>query len=69
MITANDLRSLATYLVDRHGPVAVDYANQAVYELETQGEAVRADAWKALRSVVEDMVEGRLGLDQTITLQ
>ena len=69
MITADDLRSLANYLVDRHGPIAVDYADQAVYELEAQGEAMRADAWKALRSVVEDMVEGRMTGEGAITLQ
>lgn len=69
MITAEDLRSLANYLVDRHGPIAVDYADQAVYQLEAQGEAMRADAWKALRSVVEDMVEGRMIGAETITLQ
>lgn len=69
MITADDLRSLANYLVDRHGPIAVDYADQAVYQLEAQGEVMRADAWKALRSVVEDMVEGRMTGEQVITLQ
>lgn len=69
MITADDLRSLANYLVDRHGPVAVDYADQAVFELEAQGEVIRADAWKALKSVVEDMVEGRMTGQDVITLQ
>ena len=69
MITADDLRSLANYLVDRHGDIAVDYADQAVFELEAQGEVIRADAWKALKSVVEDMVEGRMTGQETITLQ
>ncbi len=69
MITAEDLRSLATYLVDRHGHIAVDYANRAVFELEAQGEEYRADAWKALRSVVVDMVEGRITNDSPITIQ
>ena len=69
MITANDLRSLATYMVERHGLVAIQYADQAVGELEAQGEADRADAWKALRSVVQDMVEGRLSQSEAITLQ
>lgn len=69
MITADDLRSLANYLVDRHGPIAVDYADQAVFELEAQGEVIRADAWKALKSVVEDMVEGRMTGQEVITLQ
>lgn len=69
MITAEDLRSLANYLVDRHGPVAVDYAEQAVLELEAIGESNRADAWKALQSVVVDLVEGRMSPDRPIMLQ
>ena len=68
MITAGDLHNLANYLIDRHGPVALDYADQAVDELEALGEGNRAEAWKALRSVVEDLVEGRLLGDQPITL-
>jgi hypothetical protein len=68
MITAEDLRCLANFLVDRHGEIAVDYAQQAVHELEAQGEDNRADAWKALRSVVEDMVEGRLDQDRAIVI-
>ena len=69
MITAEDLRSLANYLIDRHGDVAIDYADRAVFEVEAHGEGGRADAWKALRSVVVDMVEGRMGVDHPITLQ
>ena len=68
MITAGDLHNLANFLVDRHGAIAVDYASQAVDELESLGESVRADAWKVLRSLVEDLVEGRLEADQFITL-
>lgn len=68
MITPNDLHNLATYLVDRHGPTALTYASHAVEELETQGELMRADAWKALRSVVEDLVEGRISAGQRLTV-
>ena len=69
MISAEDLRSLATYLVDRHGDVAISYADQAVFELEAQGEEYRADCWKALRSVVVDVLAGRLDIAEPFTLQ
>jgi hypothetical protein len=69
MITAQDLHSLAVYLVDRHGEIALDYADQAVDELEAQGEDYRADAWRVLKSVVLDMIEGRLSQEENITLQ
>ena len=60
MITPKDLHTLATRLVDRHGAVAISYADQAVSELEAIGEVERADAWRALRSVVIDVLAGRL---------
>ena len=59
MITPKDLHTLATRLVNRHGSVAVSYADQAVNELEAIGEHERADAWRALRSVVLDVLAGR----------
>ena len=68
MITAQDLKCLATYLVENHGTVAVDYADRAVGELEAKGEWGRADAWKALRSVVVDLVDGRLDAEAAIVL-
>jgi hypothetical protein len=60
MITPKDLHTLARRLINRHGPIAVTYADQAVSELEASGEQERADAWRALRSVVIDVLEGRL---------
>ena len=60
MITPKDLHTLAKRLVSRHGAVALSYADQAVSELEATGEQERADAWRALRSVVIDVLAGRL---------
>ncbi len=68
MITAQDLQCLASYLVAHHGPIALDYADRAVDELEAQGETRRADSWKALRSMVGDMINGRLKEDEPIVL-
>ena len=59
MITDHEINLLAAYMVDTHGRKALSYADTAVCELEEIGEKMRADAWRALRVVVEDMVEGR----------
>lgn len=59
-ITPDDLRCIALTLVDRHGARALGYADQAVAEMEAKGEAYRADAWRALRSEVEDALSGRI---------
>lgn len=60
MITPKDFDTLARRLVDRHGDIALNYAEQAVCELEAIGEFERADAWRALRSFVLDVLEHRL---------
>lgn len=59
MMTENELNMLAAYMVDTHGCKAIQYAEIAVSELEEIGELLRADAWRSLRGVVLDMVEGR----------
>lgn len=59
-ITARDLTDIAFLLVDRHGPDAAFYATRAVQEMEDQGDEPRADAWRALRSFIEDAIEGRI---------
>lgn len=67
-ITPSDMRSLAFLLVDRHGAKALGYADLAVGEMEDLGDERRADAWKALKSVVEDALAGRLERDGDIVL-
>ncbi|ABS63283.1 conserved hypothetical protein [Parvibaculum lavamentivorans DS-1] len=59
MITDHEINLLAAYMVDTHGRKALYYADTAVTELEQIGENMRADAWRTLRCVVLDMVEGR----------
>lgn len=59
MMTEHELNLLAAYMVDTHGRKAIQYADTAVSELELIGEELRADAWRSLRGVVLDMVEGR----------
>lgn len=69
MLTAHDFQSLAAWMVDKHGAVALSYAERAVNELEGQGEESRADAWRCLRSMVVDMLAGRLSRRARITIQ
>ena len=59
MITDHELNMLAAYMFNTHGEEALIYADKAVRELEEIGEIMRADAWRMLRVVVLDMVEGR----------
>ena len=63
MITHRDFHTLATRLVNRHGDVALSYADRAVDELVAIGEHERADAWRALRSFVIDILKGRMGTE------
>lgn len=67
-ITPEDFRSIAFVLVDRHGARALGYADQAVGEMEALGDDARAGAWRALKSVVEDALAGRLQRDGAIRL-
>lgn len=59
-ITAEDLTQIAHLLVDRHGAQASIYATQAVEEMEDLGDEPRAEAWRALRAVIDDAIEGWL---------
>jgi hypothetical protein len=67
-INAHDIRVIALTLVDRHGSQALGYADQAVCELETKGEASSANAWRVLRWEIEDALEGRFERDRAIVL-
>lgn len=67
-ITPQDIRMIAFTLVERHGAQALGYADQAVWEMEDQGEAECADAWRALRSEIEDALSGRIVRCQPVRL-
>lgn len=59
-ITPADIRQIAFTLVDRHGAKALGYACEAIAEMEDQGEAESAAAWRALKSEIEDALTGRI---------
>lgn len=68
MLTAQDYKALASHLVERHGMIALTYADRAVKELEAQGETMRADAWRLLRGFVADILVGRLRSKEPLTI-
>jgi hypothetical protein len=67
-ITPDDLRFMAFSMVDRHGDNAVLLAGQAVDEMRALGDERRTDAWLALRSVIEDALEGRIEREQPLSM-
>ena len=60
-LPVDSLARIAWALADTHGDSALDVADRTIIDLEGEGEAVVADAWRGLRSVLEDVLEGRLG--------
>jgi hypothetical protein len=67
-ISPNDLRMMAFTMVDRHGEQATVLATQAVEEMRALGDMPRTDAWMALRSVIEDALDGRINRDQNLSI-
>jgi hypothetical protein len=67
-ITPEDIRIIAFTLVDRHGAQALGYADQAVIELDDKGETESANAWRALRSEIQDALNGRILRETPIAL-
>ncbi|MAK64039.1 hypothetical protein [Maricaulis alexandrii] len=67
-ITVEDIRQIAWTMVDLHGAQAIGYADEAVTDLDSQGQPESADAWRALRAVMEDALAGRLEREGSITV-
>lgn len=67
-ITVEDIRQIAWTMVDLHGAQAIGYADEAVIDLDKQGLPEGANAWRALRSVMEDALAGRMTRDGDITV-
>ena len=60
-LPVDSLAKLAWALADTHGPAALDVADRTIRELDGEGAPVVADAWRGLKSVLEDVLRGRLG--------
>jgi hypothetical protein len=63
LIPVDSLTRIAWALADAHGDEALGVADRTIRELESKGSPVVADAWRGLRSVLEDVLGGRLGRD------
>ncbi|WP_440958954.1 hypothetical protein ACFELO_02265 [Oceanicaulis sp. LC35] len=68
-ITPLDIRAIAFTLVDRHGDMALNYADMAVTELEQKGEDESANAWRVLRWEIQDALAGVIERESPIQMQ
>lgn len=57
------LARIAWALVDTHGGASLDVADRTIEGLVADGEDVVAEAWRCVRSMLEDALSGRLGRD------
>jgi hypothetical protein len=60
-LPVDSLTKIAWALADVHGPGALAVADRTIEDLEGEGSPLVADAWRGLRSVLEDVLEGRMG--------
>jgi hypothetical protein len=54
------LTAIAWALRDTHGANALAVADRTICELEADGEDIVANAWRSLRSVLEDVLLNRI---------
>lgn len=59
------LTAIAWALRDTHGDNALAVADRTIGELVAEGEDIVADAWRCLRSVLEDVMNNRLARHET----
>jgi hypothetical protein len=60
-LPVDSLNRIAWALADTHGTSALAVADRTINELEIEGSDLVAEAWRGLRSMLEDVLEGRLG--------
>ncbi len=54
------LTKIAWAMFDAHGENAFDIANQTISELENDGFSGAADAWRSVKTLIEDVSLGRI---------
>jgi hypothetical protein len=59
-LPVDSLAKIAWALADTHGTGALAVADRTIADLEGEGAPVVADAWRGLRSVLEDVLQGRM---------
>jgi hypothetical protein len=60
-LPVDSLARIAWALADAHGNEALAVADRTISDLEGEGSPIVAEAWRGLRSVLEDVLGGRLG--------
>lgn len=55
------LTKIAWAMFDAHGDNAFDIANKTIIELENDGFNGAADAWRSVKTLIEDVSLGRIG--------
>jgi hypothetical protein len=60
-LPVDSLAKIAWALADTHGLRALDVADRTIADLEDEGSPLVADAWRGLRSVLEDVLTGKMG--------
>jgi hypothetical protein len=60
-LPVDSLAKIAWALADTHGTEALAVADRTIADLEGEGAPVVADAWRGLKSVLEDVLQGRMG--------
>lgn len=63
MLRPEDLNRFAAFMLNQHGPRALDYAESAMRELLRSGEETRAEAWSMVQTRLRDMLAGRITRD------
>jgi hypothetical protein len=59
-LPVDSLAKIAWALADTHGPDALAVADRTIADLEGEGAPAVADAWRGLRSLLVDVLEGRM---------
>jgi hypothetical protein len=54
------LTKIAWALFDAHGENAFVIANQTIFELENEGHPIAADAWRSVKILIDDVINGRI---------
>ncbi|MEN9855712.1 MAG: hypothetical protein RL186_1076 [Pseudomonadota bacterium] len=59
-LPVDSLAKIAWALADTHGAGALAVADRTIADLEGEGAPAVADAWRGLRALLVDVLEGRM---------
>ena len=67
-MSTDDLYRLAADLAQEHGMLALDYARRAEADFDAEGATDRAEFWRLLTVLLDDIMSQRLDPTAPITL-